>query len=579
MRHALPGTSRWRLIPLIAALVGILVGGAGAVAATNAAAATGVAERPATRPVPRNAMDAVAAMQPGWGPSNTLDAIPNETAWGNPPISEALLDSVRTRGFNSIRIPVTWSNQQQASAPYTIAPELLDRVEEVVDWALADGFYVIIDIHHDSWQWVKDLAVDHDNVRARFDATWQQIAERFRDKSDKLVLENVNEAFFDGATDAEQLQLMDELNRSFHSIVRGSGGKNANRLLLMPTLGDAGTPERMDSLLATMQSLDDSRLIASVHFYGFWPFSVNIAGFTRFNEEVQRDIDAVFTGMNDTFVDRGIPVIIGEIGLLGLDYTKPGVVERGEMLKYFEAIGYAARANGLTLNYWDSYIDRQTFEPHDPDLFAQIQSSWTERSGTASLDMVFVPKSGAIGDQTLTLNPNGTTFQGLSHNGTPLIQGTDYTVSGDQLTVTAAALTRLVGNRDYGVNATIQANFSQGLPWKIFVRTNDTPVVSNATGTTDSFAIPTQFNGDVLATMEAKYADGSYAGPANWTSYKEYWSSFRPDYTDNTTLLTSTFFNEVNDGARVTLTLHFWSGATVTYHVTRSGTSVTGTTA
>ncbi|MEO3754553.1 cellulase family glycosylhydrolase [Streptomyces sp. B6B3] len=547
-------------------------------AATNVDAATGVAERPATRPVPKNAIDAVAAMQPGWGPSNTLDAIPDETAWGNPPISEALLDSVRARGFNSIRIPVTWSNQQQASAPYTIAPALLDRVEEVVDWALADGFYVIVDIHHDSWQWVKDLAVDHDNVRARFDATWEQIAERFRGKSDKLVLENVNEAFFDGATDAEQLDLMDELNRSFHNIVRGSGGNNASRYLLMPTLGDAGTPERMDSLLATMQSLNDSRLIASVHFYGFWPFSVNIAGFTRFNDEVQQDIDTLFTGLNNTFVDRGIPVIVGETGLLGLDYTKPGVVERGEMLKFFEAVGYAARVNGLTLNYWDSYINRQTFEPHDPDLFAQIQSSWTERSGTASSDMVFVSRTDPITDQTLTLNLNGTTFQGLSHNGSPLAEGTDYTLSGNQLTLTAAALTRLVGNRDYGVNATIQANFSQGLPWKIFIRSSDTPVLSNATGTTDSFAIPTQSRGDVLATMEAVYDDGSYAGPANWTSYKEYWSSFRPDHSNNTTLLTSTFFNEVNDGARVTLTFHYWSGATVTYHVTKSGTSVTGTT-
>jgi endoglucanase len=575
MRHALTGTSRWRLIPLIAALIGILVGGAGAVAATNAHATADDAKRPATRPVPKNAMDAVAAMQPGWGPANTLDAIPNETAWGNPPISEALLDSVRARGFNSIRIPVTWSNQQQTSAPYTIAPALLDRVEEVVDWALADGFYVIVDIHHDSWQWVTDLAVDHDNVRARFDATWRQIAERFRDKSDRFVLENVNEVVFEGATEAEQLQLMDELNRSFHSIVRGSGGNNANRLLLMPTLGDdAERQERMDSLLATMQSLNDSRLIASVHYYGFWPFSVNIAGYTRFNEEAQRDIDDRFSRMKSTFVDRGIPVIVGEVGLLGGDS-----VEQGEQLKYFEAIGHAARTYGVTLNYWDYFINRQTLEPHDPDLFAQIVSSWTERSGTASSDMVFVSKTDPITDKTLTLNPNGTTFQGLSHNGTPLTEGTDYTVSGNQLTLKAAALTRLVGNRDYGVNATIQANFSQGLPWKIFIRTNDWPWVRDATGTTDSFAIPTQFNGDVLATMEAKYADGSNAGPADWTSYKDYWNSFRPDYTNNTTLLTSTFFNEVNDGAQVTLTLHYWSGATVTYYVTKSGTSVTGTTA
>ncbi len=89
--------------------------------------------------------------------------------------------------------------------------------------------------------------------------------------------------------------------------------------------------------------------------------------------------------------------------------------------------------------------------------------------------------------------------------------------------------------------------------------------------------MPTQFRGDQLATMEAKYADGSFAGPHNWTSFKEFDVAFAPDYPGNRIVLKPAFFAEVNEGARVTLTFHFWSGTTVTYHVTRSGTSVTGT--
>jgi endoglucanase len=78
--------------------------------------------------------------------------------------------------------------------------------------------------------------------------------------------------------------------------------------------------------------------------------------------------------------------------------------------------------------------------------------------------------------------------------------------------------------------------------------------------------------------MEAKYADGSNAGPHNWTSFKEFDVAFAPNYSANNISLTSAFFNEVNNGARVTLTFHFWSGARVTYFVTKSGSSVTGTT-
>ena len=60
--------------------------------------------------------------------------------------------------------------------------------------------------------------------------------------------------------------------------------------------------------------------------------------------------------------------------------------------------------------------------------------------------------------------------------------------------------------------------------------TNGLPILANATGTINSFTIPTQFNGDVLATMQARYADGSPAGPASWTSYQGYATAFSANY-------------------------------------------------
>ena len=77
--------------------------------------------------------------------------------------------------------------------------------------------------------------------------------------------------------------------------------------------------------------------------------------------------------------------------------------------------------------------------------------------------------------------------------------------------------------------------------------------------------------------MEAVYADGSPAGPASWTPYKEFWQHFQPDDAAGTITLKPEFFAEVHDGT-VTLTFHFWSGAQVTYTVTRSGSNVTGVT-
>ncbi|WP_410534818.1 cellulase family glycosylhydrolase [Streptomyces sp. KL2] len=528
------------------------------------------------------AMSQVAAMQPGWNLGNSLDATgSDETSWGNPRITEALLDNVRAQGFKSIRIPVTWGRHQGPAPDHTLDAEYLDRVEEVVDWALADGFHVMINIHHDSWQWIADMPSDRAGVLARYNAIWEQLAGTFRNHPSRLVFESINEPQFNGGLDdARNAALLDELNTSFHRIVRQSGGGNTDRLLVLPTLHTSADQARVDELADTIDALGDPRVAATVHYYGYWPFSVNVAGGTRFDATAQKDLTDAFDRVHDTFVARGVPVILGEYGLLGFD-RHTGTVQQGEKLKFFEFLGYHARTRNITTMLWDNgqHFQRTGFRWNDPELFAQIRSSWTTRSGTASSDQVFSARSAAVTGKTLTLNLNGTYFTGLRHGSTDLVRGRDYTLQGDRLTITAAALTRLSGSRAYGTNAVLHARFSRGVPWRIDLITHDTPVLRDATGTTGSFAVPTDFRGDRLATMEAKYADGTNAGPHDWTSYKEFDRAFAPDYAGGATVLTSDFFAEVRDGARVTLTFHYWSGATVTYHVTKSGTSVTGTTA
>ncbi|MER7407998.1 cellulase family glycosylhydrolase [Streptomyces sp. NPDC000070] len=561
-------------VPLALAAAGVLAYGAafgsfGDDARPEAGAAT----------VPDGATAAVAAMQPGWNLGNSLDATPDETAWGQPRTTKALIDKIRAQGFKSIRIPVTWSDHQGAAPRYAIDRAYLSRVKQLVDWAVADGLYVIIDVHHDSWQWAKAMSTDHDKVLARFKSTWSQIAHTFRDTSAKLVFESINEPQFDNADAAGKAKLLDELNTAFHSVVRASGGGNKSRLLMLPT--EVCTPDRklMNHLADTIKSLDDPRLVATVHYYGYWPFSVNTAGGTRFDATAQADLSKTFQQIEDAFVDQGIPVVMGEYGVLGYDHG-PGAVERGEMLKYFEAFGRAARAHEVTTVLWDNgaFFDRKALKWKDAGLFRQIRSSWSTRSGTASSDNVFVPKSGRLTDRTLTLNPNGTAFTALQQGSTKLVKGRDYSLTGNKLTLKAATLGRLVGDRSHGVNSTLQATFSRGVPWRIQVRTYETPVQAGTTGTADAFRIPTRFRGDVLATMTSTYADGSNAGPLDWTPYQQFNTSFVPDYAKGTIRLTPAFVDSLKDGARVKLTFHYWSGATSTYYVTKSGDTLVGTT-
>ncbi len=195
--------------------------------------------------------------------------------------------------------------------------------------------------------------------------------------------------------------------------MRASGGGNATRLLVLPTLHTSAEQARIDELTATFTALDDPNLIATVHFYGYWPFSVNVAGGTRFDATTQQDLIDQFDRVHNAFVAKGIPVIIGEYGLLGFD-RHTGTIQQGEKLKFFEFLGYYARLRKITTMLWDNgqHFGRTSFQWSDPELFAQIRSSWTTRSGTASSDQIYVPRTGAITAKSLTLNLNGTTFQG-----------------------------------------------------------------------------------------------------------------------------------------------------------------------
>jgi hypothetical protein len=222
-------------------------------------------------------------------------------------------------------------------------------------------------------------------------------------------------------------------------------------------------------------------------------------------------------------------------------------------------------------------FNRTTLQWANPAIYEQMKSSWTVRSGTASSDLLFVRTGQPAADTTITLNPNGNELISIFNGSTELVRGTDYTVSGDQLTFKAAALSRLTASQGLGVNATLELRFSGGVPWALNVIAYDTPVLTDATGT-GSLVIPTAFNGDKLATMEAVYADGTIAGPFSWTRYKPFNNAFVPNYATGQIALPSGFFDEVTDGKRVTLTVHFWSGAIVKYYVTKSGTTMTGTT-
>lgn len=520
----------------------------------------------------------VDAMQPGWNLGNTFDATPGgETSWGNPATTKALIDHIAAAGFKSIRIPITWDQRTGPAPDYKIDKQFMDRIQQVVDWSLSDGLYVLINLHHDS-QWVMKMPTQHDEVMQKYNALWTQIAGHFKNESIKLSFESINEPRFSddwGKDDPDYFKWLDQLNTSFVHIVRKSGGKNNVRPLVLPTLTASASQKRLDALAKTMTKLNDHHLIATIHYYGYWPFSVNVAGSTTFDAKAKDDVDQTFDRAHKTFVAKGIPVLMGEFGLLGFD-TSMSVIEHGEILKFFEYMTNEARKQDVTLMLWDNgqHFDRNHFVWKDPLIYKELMAGMKGRSSTAESDSLYIQKGQPLKDHSMQLNLHGNTFKDLIYGGKPLSAGTDYALNGDQLVFKASLLKRLLTGKT-GTNAIVTCKFSAGADWKINVISYALPQLKDAKGSSYGLTIPTQFNGDQLSSMEAVYAKGGNAGPNNWTSFKQMAVSFTPDNAGNTIKLSEKFFDQTKDG-KIILTFHFWSGDAIKYTLTKDQSKVTG---
>lgn len=515
-------------------------------------------------------------MQPGWNLGNSLDATGDERSWGNPLTSKELIDAIAEQGFKSIRIPVTWGHRMNDDNK--IDPDFLDRVAEIVNWSLDAGMYVMLNMHHDS-DWIYNMKTDRTGVLDRYRAAWTQISDYFKDYPDKLMFEAINEPRFDedwGRDTENYFDYLYDLNTSFYQIVRGSGGKNKTRPLVLTTITSGHAIDRLRRLKETIDELKDDNIIATVHYYGYWPFSVNLGGATSFDDQAKGDIETTIDRLEKVFVKEGIPVVIGEYGLLAFDDDIDGV-QAGEVLKYFEYFTYYTRLKGITHMLWDNgqHFDRNNLVWNNPALYETIAHSVQGRSSNAKSNLLFIKEGEDLEDKTIDLKLNGNELVSLKIDDRQLIKDKDYRLEGDKLLLLKDLLASLLDG-DLGLKAKLECSFSSGPDWAIEIIKYKTPLLLDVRRTKDSFMLPTKFNGDRLKTLEAVYLEGGNAGSPDWTSFKQYSYAFTPSYQYNNIRLTEDFLNEIKDDKEVLLKLHFWSGEVIEYSIIKNGKWIEG---
>ncbi|MCD7826758.1 MAG: cellulase family glycosylhydrolase [Clostridiaceae bacterium] len=369
-----------------------------------------------------NQNEIVAAMGAGWNLGNQLesvsDTIPCETAWGNPEVTESLIQAVKNAGFSSIRIPVSYMGYIDDSNSYTVNSSWLDRVQEVVDMCIDNGLYAIINMHGDGYTsldggWLLCGSSDQTTIKEKYEAVWKQIATRFKDYDEHLIFESMNEEFDGtyGTPSSTAYDNINDYNQIFVDTVRQTGGNNDKRWLLIPgwntnieyTAGDYGFELPSDDYLSSDIASGEKRIMISVHYYDPWGFcgeesttatqwgstATDSSKVDSWGQEsyMQSNFNLLYT----TFVENGYPVVIGEYGSIDKSaYDSANTACRADFAK--KVCTYASQYglipvvwdNGYTGTYGFGLFDRSTYEVTQQSIIDAIMSVYASSDSDSS---------------------------------------------------------------------------------------------------------------------------------------------------------------------------------------------------
>ena len=314
----------------------------------------------------------------GWNLGNQMDAmvggVSGETYWGNEKCTQATFDNLKSKGFSTVRIPVTWMGHIGDAPEYAVETAWLDRVAEIAGYAKKAGLNAIVNVHHDDspesgWLCVHKAASDADykkDMMARYKALWEQVARKFAEEGEWLIFEGYNElqdggwGFGGNLTDGgKQYAVINEIAQTFVTTVRAAGGKNADRYLSI--LGYSANPSLTASNLVLPTDSAADRLIVSVHFYDPSGYALGQnSAYTEWGHtgadgkkdpnHSEKNVIDTFRMLKDKYLDKNIPVYIGEFGAVNRDDERAKSFQR----YWFEFVFKAAREYGLCPIVWDN---------------------------------------------------------------------------------------------------------------------------------------------------------------------------------------------------------------------------------
>ena len=396
----------------------------------------------------------------GWNLGNTM-----ESTWGVPYPTAAPFYTAANAGFNAVRIPCAWDFNSNTNT-YQINPAYMVQVKQVVDWAFAAGMYVVINDHWDGGWLDANITSNVDPVvNAKMNSYWTQIATTFAGYDNRLLFAAANEPPSQSPAEVNTLMVY---YQTFVNAVRGVGGNNTNRWLVLQGSGDTSwlnsvptdpTPNRLMVEYHCYTPFQFTQLSSDASWGNmqyFWGPAYHYSGDPTRNAVAPEEgyIDSGFQQLTDQYVSRGIPVMVGEFQAAGKSFlTGTEETYNSASAHYWNKyLVDSAHVHGLSPFYWStpgSPFDWTTGAVNDPQAVSvltggiappppngtpyaasgltatagngQVTLSWTAGSGATSYNLYRAAESGYE-----STSPLVTGITGTSYTDTHLNSGTTY---------------------------------------------------------------------------------------------------------------------------------------------------------
>lgn len=206
---------------------------------------------PATAQEPETAIAADFKMKRCVNMGNALEA-PNGAPWGRLYAAEDYA-RIKQAGFDTVRIPVRWSDYTLSAPEYRIRTDFAELVDQNIEWALANKLNIIINVHH-----FDELMAEPETQVDRFRALWSQISARYAGLPANVWFEVLNEPH----TNLKGPE-MRSLQRQAIELIRGD---NPSRIVILGGEEWSGIRTLGSNLWS-----DDPNLVYTFHYYD--PFS------------------------------------------------------------------------------------------------------------------------------------------------------------------------------------------------------------------------------------------------------------------------------------------------------------------